>query len=571
MDDRLGKKHPGLDGFDGKIAEEPFPLGFNEGGGHLLDRRDTIRILSGEAADEGGSEDLIRCEGEEVGLAARAAPAIGGRNGQCYRDFEGSIEVIFHGYIVVSHHRMGKHWIQENQMAEGESHHSELFSSSDVDPDDSQKEIRGGRPLAVRMRPRRLEEILGQEHLTAEDSLLPSLIRSNQFGSLLFYGPPGCGKTTLAEVIAKETESHCVKINAVLSNVAELRDILRMARYRQDTQTLLFIDEIHRFNKAQQDLLLPDVEEGNIRLIGATTHNPGFYIIPPLLSRSHLFKLEPVREAVAEKVLREAMKDCERGLGNHRCHVKPEVIRTLAAMGDGDLRRSLNALETLVLSQPMGSEIGEEALESFARERQIRYDANEDEHYDTASAFIKSMRGGDPDAALYWMAKMLAGGEDPRFIARRMVILASEDIGLADSRALLVANAAFEACEKIGQPECELNLAHACLFLATAPKSNSATEALAKVKSEIKTKRLQQVPLWLRDSHGSANRKAGHGEDYLYSHHYEEAISGQDYMLEPKRFYHPGREGAEKSIGERLRKWKDLKRRIKENQRKESD
>lgn len=456
------------------------------------------------------------------------------------------------------------------------SKQNELFSRA---PADSSGDFRPGegsdtkrvgahsrKPLAARMRPLSLDQVVGQPHLTEAGALLPRLIQANQFGSLLFHGPPGCGKTTLAEVIAEETGSECIKINAVLSNVAELRDILRLARYREEQDTILFIDEIHRFNKAQQDLLLPDVEAGNVRLIGATTHNPGFYIIPPLISRSHLFRLEPIGVEAVKTVLNRALADTERGLASHRCQVDPGVIEGLATLADGDLRRGLNALETLVLSQPVGSTLGEEALEAFFRERQIRYDANEDEHYDTASAFIKSMRGGDPDASLYWMVKMLEGGEDPRFIARRLVILASEDIGLADSRAILVANAAFDACERIGLPECELNLAHACLFLATAPKSNSATEALGRARREIRKNPVQPVPVWLRDSHGTSSKQSGHGQDYKYSHEYPEAISGQDYLTRPLNLYHPKNSGAEGTIRERLEAWAELKRKIKESE-----
>ena len=283
-------------------------------------------------------------------------------------------------------------------------------------------------------------------------------------------------------MIAAETESKFVRINAVLSNVAELRDILRLARYERAKRTILFIDEIHRFNKSQQDLLLPDVEAGNIRLIGATTHNPGFYVNAPLLSRSHLFRLEPVDMEAVASVLERALVDAERGLGSHRCSADASVYQAVAEFSGGDLRRALNALETLVLSQPNGSHINAQAVEAFARERQIRYDRDEDEHYDHASAMIKSIRGSDPDAALYWAFKMLQGGEDPRFIARRLVILASEDVGLANSHALTVAVAAFEACERVGLPECEFSLAHAILYLATSPKSNSVTRALTAVK-----------------------------------------------------------------------------------------
>lgn len=415
------------------------------------------------------------------------------------------------------------------------------------------------RPLAVRMRPQCLGEVVGHEHLLGKDSLLPRLIASDRFGSLLFYGPPGSGKTTMAEVIAKETGSRCIRINAVLSNVAELRDILKLARQDLSRKTILFIDEIHRFNKAQQDLLLPDVEQGNVRLIGATTHNPGFYIIPPLLSRSHLFRLEPLSESALVEVLQRALEDHERGLGAMRCKVDLAVLQGLARLCNGDMRRALTSLETLVLSYPNGSNIGGEALESFARERQIRYDANEDEHYDTASALIKSIRGGDPDAALYWLAKMLEGGEDPRFIARRLVILASEDIGLADPRALPLAVATFQACEIIGLPECQLNLSHCALFLATCPKSNSATMGIARARKAIREEPVQAIPPWLRDSHSKVGKQLGHGDSYLYSHEFPEAISGQDYMQEPKTFYRPVLAGLESSVAERLKHWRTLK------------
>jgi len=414
------------------------------------------------------------------------------------------------------------------------------------------------RPLAARMRPTTLEKIVGQEHLLGEEALLPKLVRGNQFGSLLFYGPPGCGKTTLAEVIARETGSRLIRVNAVSSNVAELRQHLASARADREGKSLLFIDELHRFNKSQQDLLLPDVEEGWVRLIGATTYNPGFYVIPALLSRSHLFRLQPVGIDQVQEVLGRALREDDK---LHAAHVEvdEEVLHGLARISDGDLRRGLNALETLILGQPIGGRIGVAELEHFLNERQIRYDAGEDEHYDTISAFIKSMRGGDPDAALYWLAKMLIGGEDPRFIARRLVIQASEDVGLADSRALPLAMAAYQACEVIGLPECELNLAHATVFIASAPKSNSACLAIGAAKREIQRKGLQSVPLWLRDSHTKVSKEMGHGDGYRYSHDYPEAVSGQDFMNEPKVFYRPSSNGAEGAVSERLERWRKLK------------
>ena len=415
------------------------------------------------------------------------------------------------------------------------------------------------RPLAVRMRPRALDEIIGQTHIVGEGCLLPRLIRADNFGSLIFYGPPGCGKTSMAEVIAEETKSQFVRINAVLSNVAEMRDILRMARYEPEKDTILFIDEIHRFNKSQQDLLLPDVEAGNIRLIGATTHNPGFYVNAPLLSRSHLFRLEPVDADAMLVVLERALVDVERGLGGQRCTAERAVFQAIADFSGGDLRRALNALETLVLSQPLGAHLDAGSVEVFARERQIRYDRDEDEHYDHASAMIKSIRGSDPDAALYWTFKMLQGGEDPRFLARRLTILASEDVGLANSHALTVAVAAFDACEKIGLPECEYAIAHAVLYLATSPKSNSVTRAIAAVKKSLHEQPVQPVPVWLRDAHTKTNKALGNGADYRYSHHFPQGVSGQDYMLDPIEFFQPGNAGAEAATAQRMERLKSLR------------
>jgi putative ATPase len=444
----------------------------------------------------------------------------------------------------------------------GTSNENELFGETAGTSIDAAAESRGStahQPLAARMRPQTLSEIVGQEQLTQPGSLLPRLISTDRFGSLLFYGPPGCGKTSFAEVIARETKSRFVRINAVMSNVAELREILGVARKMPEARTLLFIDELHRFNKAQQDLLLPDVEEGNVRLIGATTHNPGFYVNPPLLSRSHLFRLEPLGAEAVATVLRRALVDDERGLGERKLTAADGVLVDLAVLCDGDLRRALNALEVIALSLDGKTVIETTELESFARERRIRYDANEDEHYDTISAFIKSCRGGDPDAAMYWLAKMLAGGEDPRFIARRLVILASEDIGLADPFALPLAVAAHQAAEFVGLPEAELTLAHATLHIACAPKSNSATRALAAAKSALKTAPVQAVPLPIRDKGGKASKRAGHGQGYAYSHEYPEGISGQDYLSEPLSLYTPSANGLESRIADRLERWRALK------------
>jgi putative ATPase len=436
---------------------------------------------------------------------------------------------------------------------------SELFREPESRPRDAALEAGADRPLAVRMRPRRLSEVVGQGHILGPGSLLARLVAQNRFGSLLLYGPPGSGKTSIAEAIALETASRFVRVNAVMSNVAELREVLGAARRMPEARTILFIDELHRFNKTQQDLLLPDVEQGVVRLIGATTHNPGFYVNPPLLSRSHLFRLEPLSTEAVAGVLALALADPDRGLGGLGITASPRILSELAVFCDGDLRRALNALEVIALGKEGPSEIGAEDLALFARERRIRYDADEDEHYDTISAFIKSCRGSDPDAAMYWLAKMLAGGEDPRFVARRLVILASEDVGLADPQALPLAVAAHHAVEFVGLPEAELTLAHATLYIATAPKSNSATLALGEAHRVLSESPVQAVPAHLRDKGGQANKRAGHGKGYEYSHEFPEAVSGQAYLERPLTLYTPKASGAESAIAERLARWRGMR------------
>ena len=419
------------------------------------------------------------------------------------------------------------------------------------------------RPLAERMRPRSIKEVVGQSHILGEGCLLPNLIKENRVSNLILAGPPGSGKTTLASVIAAEGDCKLLKVNAVTSNAAELRETLKLVRYYGSENCFLFVDELHRFNKAQQDLLLPDVESGDVRLIGATTHNPRYYIIDPLLSRCQLISLEPIPPEFIESALESALKDSDRGLGARSCTASREVIKQIALLAEGDLRKGFNFIETIVEALPQKTKINEEHVAGFCKERSIRYDRDEDEHYNTASAFIKSMRGNDPDAAIYWLAKMLAGGEDPRFIARRLVIFASEDVGLADSRALLMADATFRACETIGLPECELNLAHATLFLATCPKSNSATLAISKAKQAIQDSPVQSVPSSIQDRHGrNKNHRNTEDESYLYSHDFPENISGQQYLEKPLDLYHPKNSGAEPAITERLTKWKKLRSKI---------
>ena len=418
-------------------------------------------------------------------------------------------------------------------------------------------------PLAERMRPQKLKEVRGQSHLLGKDCLLPKLICENRVGNLILAGPPGTGKTTLATVIAEESECRLIKLNAVTSNVSELRESLKLVKYYGSGKCFLFVDEIHRFNKAQQDLLLPDVESGEARLIGATTHNPRYYVNDPLLSRSQLFTLQPLSVEEIETALLDCLKDQDKGLAHRECKSEPKAINQIARLAEGDLRKAYNILEVIVEGLSNEDIVSEDAVALFAKERSIRYDRDEDEHYDTASALIKSMRGNEPDASMYWLTKMLVGGEDPRFIARRLVIFASEDIGLADSRALLMADATFRACETIGLPECELNLAHCVLFLATCPKSNSATLALAEAKKAIRGNPVQSIPNSIQDRHGRNNKYRDEKEEgYLYSHNFPDNISGQSYLEKELQLYVPKSAGAEKTVVDRLENWKKLKQEI---------
>ena len=419
-------------------------------------------------------------------------------------------------------------------------------------------------PLAQRMRPRTLDEYIGQEHILGNGKLLRRAIEADRLSSIILFGPPGVGKTTLAEIIARATRSRFERLSGVESSVADLRRVIASATARSSRgeKTMLFIDEIHRWNKAQQDVLLPDVERGTLRLIGATTHNPFFYINSPLVSRSQVFQLEPLTPANLIELQKRALADEERGFGQVRTEVQSEAIEHLAITADGDARKCLSALEIAVVTTPPGEDgvirVTREIAEESIQRKAVVYDADGDQHYDTISAFIKSIRGSDPDAALYWLAKMLHAGEDIRFIARRLVISASEDIGLADSSGITVAVAAQQAVEFIGLPEARIPLAHATVYLATAPKSNTAYVALEKAMAEVKTGVTLAVPRHLRDrSHKKAAKTLGH-EGYKYSHDYEGNYVPQAYLPEGRRYYEPGDQGMEKRIKERLDYWRSL-------------
>ena len=419
-----------------------------------------------------------------------------------------------------------------------------------------------GAPLAARMRPRSLDEYLGQHHILGSGKLLRRAIESDRLTSIILYGPPGSGKTSLAQIIASTTKSHFHRLNGVEASVADVRRVAAAAALRRRSKgerTILFIDEIHRFNKAQQDVLLPDVENGNLRLIGATTHNPFFYVNSPLVSRSQVFQLEPLSREDLICLLDAALHDSERGLGKMNVDADPIALRFLAEVSDGDARRALNALEIAVLTTAPDAEgvihldrlVAEESIQKKA----VGYDANETEHYDTISAFIKSMRGSDPDATLYWLAKMLYAGEDIRFIARRIVIAASEDVGMADSNALVIAVAAQQAVEFVGLPEARIPLAHAAVYVATAPKSNRAWAAFGKALDDVQQGRILAVPKYLR---GGGSKLLGEGDGYKYAHDYEGGYVPQAYLPEGRKYYEPSENGFERRIKERLDYWRKL-------------
>jgi len=415
-------------------------------------------------------------------------------------------------------------------------------------------------PLAVRMRPRSLNEFVGQSHILGKGKLLRRAIEADRLSSLILFGPPGVGKTSLAWCIANLTQSHYVSINATTSNVEELRKVISSAKQKEantDKKTILFIDEIHRFNKAQQDVLLPDVEDGNPILIGATVHNPFFSMASALLSRSLVCELKSLKENEILEVLNAALKDDERGLGKLKVNTDKKALEFLAKTCEGDARRALSALEIGVLTTPKSKDgridFNLEAAQESIQKKAVVYDNDEDAHYDTASAFIKSMRGSDPDAAIYWMAKMLYSGEDPRFIARRVCILAAEDVGNADPLAIVLANAALQISEFVGMPEARIPLAQAVIYVACAQKSNASYLAIDKALQDIENKKVQEVPDHLKDTTGDAE-SLGHGKGYKYAHDYPGHYVKQKYTRKKVRYYEPTQIGYEAKIKERLDK-----------------
>ena len=437
--------------------------------------------------------------------------------------------------------------------------------ADDLFTDDSAPAENAAAPLAERMRPRTLAEYSGQEHILGPGKLLRRAIEADRIASILLFGPPGTGKTTLARIIAQATRCKFESLSGVESNIADLRKVVASAANRlrnAGQKTILFVDEIHRWNKAQQDVLLPDVERGTVRLIGATTENPYFYVNSALVSRSQVFQLEPLAPASIIAVLQRALADSERGLGAHPTDADADALLHLATIADGDARKALNALEVGVLTTPPGADgrvhFTREVAEESIQKKAVVYDATGDGHYDTISAFIKSVRGSDPDAALYWLAKMLYAGEDIRFIARRIVILASEDIGMADPQGLLVAVAAQQAVEFTGMPEARIPLAHATVYLATAPKSNRAYAAIDAALADIKTGVTLAVPRHLRSTGHSKGAKALGHVGYQYSHEGEGAYIPQAYLPEGRRYYEPTENGHEKRVKERLDYWRTL-------------
>jgi len=421
-------------------------------------------------------------------------------------------------------------------------------------------------PLAYRMCPRSIEEFVGQEHIVGKNKLLYRMIKADRIRSIILYGPPGTGKTSLARVIAASTKTHFEKLNAVTAGVADIKKVVEDTKnhfLNPKGRTVLFIDEIHRFNKAQQDALLPYVEDGTIVLIGATTENPFFEVNKALISRSSVFMLKPLNENDIRKIIVNALSDKERGLGGYDLEVEEEAISFLANISNGDARVALNSLELAVITSEIAEDskihITVDVIKDCVQKRPIVFDKSGDSHYDNISAFIKSMRGSDPDAAVFYLARAIAGGEDPEFLARRIIIAASEDVGMANPAALQVAVAAAEAVKMIGMPEARIILAHAAIMVATSPKSNSAYVAISKALHDVETKRTGEVPMHLRNPVTDGMKKLGYGQGYKYAHDYEGNIVDQEYLPEEMKgtiYYSPTKNGYEAKIKE----WLDKRR-----------
>lgn len=442
------------------------------------------------------------------------------------------------------------------RQSKDDSESMDLFDQAD------QSSVGSGMPLAARMRPQNLDEFFGQEHITGPGKLLRRSIEADEIGSAIFWGPPGCGKSSLAAIIAKTSKSRFENFSAVVSGVAEIRKIIERAKERKKLygeKTILFVDEIHRFNKSQQDAFLPHVEDGTVTLIGATTENPYFEVNSPLISRSRVFRFEQLSNEQMEKLLRHALKDEAKGLGTWNVDIEQPAIEHIVDIANGDARTALNALEMAALTVPPSEDgtriITLEVAEEAIQRRALKYDKNGDSHYDVISAFIKSMRGSDPDAALYWLARMIYAGEDARFIARRIVIQASEDVGNADPMALVVATAAANAVEFVGLPEARISLAQAVVYLACAPKSNASYLGINRALKDVAEKRTEPVPLHLRDASYKGAKKLGHGQGYKYPHDYPAHWVEQQYMpdgIKTEPYYVPSENGHEAKFKNRM-------------------